>query len=50
MKEDHSRYIEKMKTTYQQDIEEYRGRYEELRVKIAIDINEKTLHFIKERY
>ena len=50
MKEDNARYIDKLKATYQKDIEDYRGRYEEIKVKIALDINESTLTYVKERY
>jgi hypothetical protein len=39
-----------MKHTYQRELDEFRGRYEEIKVKIALDINAKTLHLIRERY
>jgi hypothetical protein len=50
VKEDNARFIERLKTNYQKDLEEYRGRYDDLKLKVALDINEKTLHFIKERH
>ena len=31
-------------------MDEYRMRYEDLKMKVALDINEKTLLFIKERH
>lgn len=49
-KEENQKFIERLKANYQKDLDEYRGRYEDLKIKIALDINEKTLHFIKERH
>ena len=50
VKEENGRFIERLKANYQKDLEEYRGRYDDLKLKVALDINEKTLHFIKERH
>lgn len=50
VKEENARYVERLKANYENDLEEYRMRYEDLKVKIALDINEKTLLFIKERH
>ncbi len=50
MKEDNARYVERLKSNYAKDLEESRLRCEDLKVKIALDINEKTLLFIKERH
>jgi len=49
-KEENIRFIDKLKANYQKDLDEYRGRYEDLKIKIALDINDKTLHFIKDRH
>jgi hypothetical protein len=32
------------------ELEDSRGRYEDIKLKVTLDINEKTLHFIKERH
>jgi hypothetical protein len=50
VKEENARYTERMKQSYQRDLEEYRGRYEEIKMKIALEINEKILVHIKERH
>lgn len=50
MKDENTKYIDKLKSTYQRDIEEYKGRYEDIKLKLALDINEKTLEYIKERH
>ncbi len=50
IKEENFKFVEKLKANYQKELDEYRGRYEDLKIKIALDINEKTLHFIKERH
>jgi hypothetical protein len=50
VKEENARYVERLKGNYQSDLDEYRVRYEDLKVKIALEINEKTLLFIKERH
>ena len=50
VKEENGRYVERIKANYQSDMEEYRMRYEDLKVRVALDINEKTLLHIKERH
>lgn len=50
VKEDNAKFIEKVKATYMKELEDSRGRYEDIKIKVALDINEKTLHFIKERH
>ena len=50
VKEDNVKFVEKVKSTYQKELEDCRGRYEDIKVKVALDNNEKTLHFIKERH
>jgi hypothetical protein len=49
-KEESQRFIDRLKANYQKDLDEYRARYEDLKIKIALDINDKTLHFIKDRH
>jgi hypothetical protein len=49
-KEENIRFLDKLKANYQKDLDEYRGRYDDLKIKIALDINDKTLHFIKDRH
>lgn len=50
VKEENNRYVEKMKYKHECEISEYRANYDSLKLKIALDINEKTLGHIKERH
>jgi len=50
VKEDNAKFVEKVKATYMKELEDSRGRYEDIKLRVALDINEKTLHFIKERH
>jgi hypothetical protein len=50
VKEDNARYVERLKSNYAKDLEDSRLRYEDIKVKIALEINEKTLLYIKERH
>ena len=50
VKEENNRYVEKMKYKHECELSEYRSNYDSLKLKIALDINEKTLSHIKERH
>lgn len=50
VKDENHRYIDSLKRKYDAELSEYRSSNEQVKLKIALDINEKTLSFIKERH